>query len=139
MSEIAFQIVFGRDLDIVPIEPVVLVEARVLRGDCWSEVADLGLAKQLIAAMIVKRKNTGFEESARVALAPFSPRAHLRRGRRLPFTRRVRPYGSTNPDAIHSHEIGEFLQLAENVSHANGAVVRRPLGIPFAEKLSNTQ
>jgi hypothetical protein len=31
-------IVFGRDLDLVPIEPVVLVEARVLRGDCWSEV-----------------------------------------------------------------------------------------------------
>jgi hypothetical protein len=35
---IAFQIVFGRDLDLVPIEPVVLVEARVVRGDCWSEV-----------------------------------------------------------------------------------------------------
>jgi hypothetical protein len=29
----AFQIVFGSDLDLVPIEPMVLVEARVLRGD----------------------------------------------------------------------------------------------------------
>jgi hypothetical protein len=29
----AFQIVFGSDLDLVPIEPIVLVEARVLRGD----------------------------------------------------------------------------------------------------------
>ena len=28
-----FQIVFGSDLDLVPIEPVVLVEARVLRCD----------------------------------------------------------------------------------------------------------
>jgi len=28
-----FQIVFGSDLDLVPIEPVVLVEARVLCGD----------------------------------------------------------------------------------------------------------
>jgi hypothetical protein len=34
----AFQIVFGRDLDLVAIEPLVLVEERVLRGDCWSEV-----------------------------------------------------------------------------------------------------
>ena len=32
-SAIAFQIVFGSDLDLVPIEPMVLVEARVLRGD----------------------------------------------------------------------------------------------------------
>jgi hypothetical protein len=50
---------------------------------------DLGLAKILIAAMIVKRKNTGFEKFARVARAPFSPRAHLRRRRRLPFNRGV--------------------------------------------------
>ena len=33
-----FQIVFGRDLELVPIEPLVLVEARLLRSDCWSEV-----------------------------------------------------------------------------------------------------
>ncbi len=31
-SAIAFQIVFGSDLDLVPIEPMVLVEARILRG-----------------------------------------------------------------------------------------------------------
>jgi hypothetical protein len=30
-SATAFQIVFGGDLDLMPIEPVVLVEARVLR------------------------------------------------------------------------------------------------------------
>jgi hypothetical protein len=32
-SAIAFQIVFGSDLDLVPIESMVLVEARVLCGD----------------------------------------------------------------------------------------------------------
>jgi hypothetical protein len=32
-SATAFQIVFGSDLDLVPIEPMVLVEARVLRRD----------------------------------------------------------------------------------------------------------
>src|ERR1017187_2131110 len=33
-SAIAFQIVFGSDLDLVPIESMVLVEVRVLCGDC---------------------------------------------------------------------------------------------------------
>jgi hypothetical protein len=32
-STIAFQIVLGGDLDLVPIESMVLVEVRVLRGD----------------------------------------------------------------------------------------------------------
>jgi hypothetical protein len=32
-SAIAFQIVFGRNLDPVPIESIVLVEVRVLCGD----------------------------------------------------------------------------------------------------------
>jgi hypothetical protein len=32
-STIAFQIVFGSDLDLVPIESMVLVEVRVFRGD----------------------------------------------------------------------------------------------------------
>ena len=84
-----------------------------------------------VAAMIVKRQNTGFEEFSLALIYEDVVAFH--------FKRRVRPYGSTNPDAIHSHEIGEFLQLAENVSNANGAVVRRTLSIPFAEKLSDAQ
>jgi hypothetical protein len=33
VSAIAFQILFGSDLDLVPIESMVLVEVRVLCGD----------------------------------------------------------------------------------------------------------
>src|SRR5579863_7277030 len=40
-SATAFQIAFGSDLDLAPIEPMVLVEARVLRGDYG--VLEMGL------------------------------------------------------------------------------------------------
>ena len=62
-SAIAFQIVFGGDLDLVPIESVVLVEARVLRGDySVLEIGrDLAERNEFVALVIRPVVNPGLQ------------------------------------------------------------------------------
>ena len=64
-SATAFQIVFGGDLDLVPIEPVVLVEARVLRGDySVLEIGrDLAERNELVAFVIGRVVNPGLQSA----------------------------------------------------------------------------
>jgi hypothetical protein len=45
-SATAFQVIFGSDLDLVPIEPMMLVEARVFRGDDGVLQIERDLAKR---------------------------------------------------------------------------------------------
>ncbi len=62
-SATAFQIVFGSDLDLVPIEPMVLVEARVLRGDdSVLEIRrDLAERNEFVAFVIRSVVNPGLQ------------------------------------------------------------------------------
>jgi hypothetical protein len=62
-SAIAFQIVLGSDLDLLPIEPPVLVEARVLRGD-YSVLeigGDLAEGNEFVAFVIRSVVNPGLQ------------------------------------------------------------------------------
>ena len=58
-----FQIVFGGDLNLVPIEPVVLVKACVLRGD-YSVLEierDLAERNELVVFVIRRAVNLGLQ------------------------------------------------------------------------------
>jgi hypothetical protein len=59
----AFQIVFGSDLDLVPIESMVLIEARVLSGDySVLEIGrDLAERNEFVAFMIRHVVNPGLQ------------------------------------------------------------------------------
>jgi hypothetical protein len=62
-SAIAFQIVFGSDLDLVPIESMVLVEVRVLCGD-YSVLEierDLAERNKFVAFAILRVVNPGLQ------------------------------------------------------------------------------
>src|SRR5208282_1212442 len=67
-SATAFQIVFGSDLDLVPIEPMVLVEARVLRGDnSVLEIGrDLAERNEFVAFAIRSVVNPGLQAALEV-------------------------------------------------------------------------
>jgi hypothetical protein len=62
-SAIAFQIVFGSDLNLVPIESMVLVEVRVLRGDySVLEIGrDLAERNEFVAFAIRRVVNPGLQ------------------------------------------------------------------------------
>jgi hypothetical protein len=62
-SAIAFQIVFGSDLDLVPIESMVLVEVRVLCGDySVLEIGrDLAERNEFVAFAIRRVVNPGLQ------------------------------------------------------------------------------
>jgi hypothetical protein len=67
-SAAAFQIVFGSDLDLVPIEPMVLVEACVLRGDdgMLQIGRDLAERNELVAFAIRRVVKPGLQAALRV-------------------------------------------------------------------------
>jgi hypothetical protein len=67
-SAIAFQIVFGSDLDLVPIESIVLVEVRVLRGDySVLEIGrDLAERDEFVAFAIRLMVNPGLQAALEV-------------------------------------------------------------------------
>jgi len=64
----AFQIVFSSDLDFVPIESMVLVETRILRGDYrMLEVGrDLAERNEFIAFVIRSMVNPGLQAALHV-------------------------------------------------------------------------
>jgi hypothetical protein len=67
-SATAFQIVFGSDLDLVPIESMVLVETCVLCGDyCVLEIGrDLAEGNEFVAFMIRSVVNPGLQAALHV-------------------------------------------------------------------------
>jgi hypothetical protein len=64
----AFQIVFGGDLDLVPIEPVVLIEARILRGNySMLEIGrDLAERNEFVAFVTGSVVNPGLQPALHV-------------------------------------------------------------------------
>ena len=64
----AFQIVFGGDFDLVPIEAMVLVEARVLGGDYRVLEIELDLVErnEFVAFVIGSAVNPGLQPALEV-------------------------------------------------------------------------
>jgi hypothetical protein len=95
-SAAAFQIIFGSDFDLVPIEPMVLVEARVLRGDhSMLEIGrDFAERNEFVAGVIRSVVNPGLQLALDVH----------RGGRRVDPPGGQKRQRGQRPDKHHTHD-----------------------------------